>query len=80
LRSYSFADKSNETKARRCVTGLTWAAGGFALWFPPVAALIGPAASLGNTVVKRLFGEGEKRADGGGGVELLAEAQRALAG
>ena len=49
------------------------------LWFPPVAALIGPAASIGNTVVKRLFGEGDKRADGSGGVELLAEAQRALA-
>ena len=74
------AEKSDATKARQCVTGLTWAAGGFALWFPPVAALIGPAASIGNAVVKRLFGEGEKRADGGGGVELLAEAQRALDG
>lgn len=74
------ADKSNKTKAHQCVTGLTWAAGGFALWFPPLAAFVGPAASIGNTVVKRLFGEGEKRADGSGGVELLAEAQRALAG
>lgn len=74
------ADESDKTMARRCVTGLTWAAGGFALWFPPVGVLIGPAASIGNAVVKRLFGEGEKRADGDGGVELLAEAQRALDG
>jgi transposase len=45
------ADKSNKTKAHRCVTGVTWAAGGFALWLPPLAALIGPVASIGNTVV-----------------------------
>jgi hypothetical protein len=71
------AKKTNGSVARTCLTGLSWAAGGFALWCPPVGALVGPAAKLGDVVVTKVFG-GEEPAKGSG-LELLAAAQKALA-
>ena len=71
-------NKTRRRVARGCVTGLTLAAGGFALWFPLAGVAASALAAFSNAMVERVYGESEKPRRNSGGDELLAEAQRAL--